>query len=91
MIGNKGSWSALPPDIQAAVVRNATKFAHIERRDYDRLESVLRDKLGREGLAVNIADRATFVAKLGPYYARWKGEFGPTAWGMLENATGKLV
>ena len=29
-------------------------------------------------------------AKLGPFYARWKAEFGTQAWDLLEKSAGKL-
>ncbi|HKC31283.1 MAG TPA: TRAP transporter substrate-binding protein, partial [Burkholderiales bacterium] len=33
----------------------------------------------------------TFRAKLGGgFYQRWKNEFGPTAWSLLEREVGKL-
>jgi hypothetical protein len=36
-------------------------------------------------------DTATFKSKLGPYYAKWKSTFGPTAWNALEKYTGTLA
>ncbi|MFI4982627.1 MAG: hypothetical protein ACHQIO_19925 [Nevskiales bacterium] len=39
---------------------------------------------------MNVANTATMRARLGPYYARWKNEFGATAWSLLEAETGKL-
>jgi hypothetical protein len=39
----------------------------------------------------NTADVTTFRQKLGSgFYQRWKGEFGATAWGLLEEQVGRL-
>ena len=48
-------------------------------------------ELRRQGLTFNNADTASMRARLGPYYAHWKSEFGSTAWGLLEAAVGKLA
>jgi hypothetical protein len=42
-------------------------------------------------MAVNKPDPAAFRAKLGPFYQRWKAEFGDSAWSLLEKYTGKLA
>ncbi len=90
LIANKDAWDALPKDVQDVVVRNSAKYGALERQDYASLEGALRDKLAREGMTVNTPDPATFRARLGPYYAYWKTQFGPTAWSLLEASTGKL-
>lgn len=89
-LANPEAWRALPADIRAVVDRNAAKYALLQRRDMAILTTTLVDKLHRQGMAVNDTDVTSFREKLGPYYARWKQELGPTAWTLLENAVGKL-
>jgi TRAP-type transport system periplasmic protein len=87
---NMEAWNALPPDVQGVVQRNVTKYGVLARRD-SRLQNVaMADKLRRQGLIINAADTASMRGRLGPYYARWKGDFGSTLWSLLEATTGKL-
>ena len=92
-LANGDAWRALPPDIQAVVSRNAVKYAVRQRRDTALLNASLEDKLKRRGMQVVDADTATFRAKLreSKFYERWKAEFGPAAWDLLEAKTGKLA
>ncbi len=91
MIANKDAWNALGPDIQSVVKRNVGKYAVLQRQDFAKLDHELAGKLKTQGMAEYQCDVATFKAKLGPYYAKWKGQFGPTAWGLLEKYTGRLA
>jgi TRAP-type C4-dicarboxylate transport system substrate-binding protein len=90
MAANTDAWNALPPDIQAVVERNARKAALLVRRDIVRVNAALLDKLKREGMIANATDPNAFRARLAPYYARWKSEYGNTVWGLLEEDVGKL-
>jgi tripartite ATP-independent transporter DctP family solute receptor len=90
LLGNKDAFNALPPDVQAIVRRNTTKFSLLQRGDVARLNASLADKLGRRGLAINVADTSGFKRKLQPFYTKWKGEFGDVAWSALEKYSGKL-
>jgi tripartite ATP-independent transporter DctP family solute receptor len=86
-------WAKLPPDIVEIVTRNASTFTDRQRKDVMRLNDTLIGKLQTQGMNVNrlaVADRATMRAKLPDFYKRWKGEFGSTAWSLLESYTGKL-
>ena len=89
LIANKDAWNALPKDIQAIVVRNSDKYGALERRDYAVQDAALRDKIVREGMKINFPNPEPFRAKLGPYYAYWKSQFG-SAWDLLEASVGKL-
>jgi len=93
LIANLRFWQSLPPDVQAVV--NAAVATHIERqRAYtDRFNAELATTLvTKRGLVMNQADVASFRAALSTaFYRQWKTEFGPTAWGLLEDAVGKLV
>jgi len=86
-------WSKLPRDLADIVTRNAATIADRQRKDVMRLNDTLIGKLQTQGMNVNrlsAADRATMRAKLPDFYKRWKGEFGETAWSLLESYTGKL-
>ena len=85
---NLATWNALPADLQEIAKRNAVKYALLVRRDSYLMAGALTDKLHRQGLAVNVADTAGMRARLGPYYAHWKSEFGAAAWGLLEASVG---
>jgi tripartite ATP-independent transporter DctP family solute receptor len=91
MLANKDAWDALGKDIQGVVTRNMAKYATLQRQDFAALDISLRSKLKTQGMQEYQCDVATFKAKLGPYYAKWKGQFGPTAWNALEKYTGTLA
>jgi tripartite ATP-independent transporter DctP family solute receptor len=91
LLGNSDAWKALPRDVQAVVERNAAAYALLQRRDVDERNATLADKLRREGMTLNVADTASFRAQLGDFYRSWRDQFGPTAWGLLEATSGKLV
>ncbi|MBV8423724.1 MAG: TRAP transporter substrate-binding protein [Candidatus Eremiobacteraeota bacterium] len=90
MLANRDAWNALGPDIQGVVTRNMAKYAILQRQDFAKLDSGLRDKLKSQGMQEYQCDVGSFKAKLGPYYAKWKQQFGETAWTTLEKYTGKL-
>jgi tripartite ATP-independent transporter DctP family solute receptor len=89
-LANLDAWKALGPENQKIVSKYADIYSRGERRDNNNFNLALADKLGRQGMAINTADTATFKAKLGDFYARWQKEFGSTAWSILEKYTGKL-
>ena len=90
-VANNDAWKALPPDIQAVVARNMARYVNLERDDVFLLNKSLSDKLQRHGLVANVADTKEMRSRLSPYYARWKAEFGSTAWSLLEAKVGKLA
>jgi tripartite ATP-independent transporter DctP family solute receptor len=90
-LANQEAWNALPPDIRAIVDKHAVTFALQERRDIARESAATADKLRRFGLQFNTnVDTNSMRAALAPFYGRWKNEFGPTAWSLLEATSGKL-
>jgi TRAP-type transport system periplasmic protein len=91
MLANKDAWNALGPDIQGVVTRNMAKYALLQRQDFAALDKKLAVTLKDQGMQEFQCDTATFKAKLGPYYVKWKAQFGPTAWGALEKYTGTLA
>ena len=88
---NGDAWKALPSDIQAIVERNSILYGKRVYGDSQRLNVVLADKLRRQGLIFNVADRESMRTRLGPYYARAKALYGPALWGLLEQYSGKLA
>ena len=91
LVGNAQAWKSLPPDMQAMVEKSFAQYALAQRAETDKYNVTLQAKLAAQGMAINSPDPAPFKAKLGPFYARWKAEFGPVAWGLLEKYAGKLA
>jgi TRAP-type C4-dicarboxylate transport system substrate-binding protein len=87
---NGDAWKALPPDIQAIVERNVLIYAKRQQRDNRLQNDSLADKLRREGLVFNTADRDTFKAKLAPWYVKQKAFYGQRLWSMLERYGNQL-
>ncbi|MBV8602609.1 MAG: TRAP transporter substrate-binding protein, partial [Candidatus Eremiobacteraeota bacterium] len=89
-LANGEQWKALGPDLQKIVLKHAAVYCQAERTDNNNFNLALADKLQRQGMVFNTADTSTFKAKLPEFYARWKQEFGPAAWELMERYTGKL-
>ena len=68
-----------------------TTVAETERTMATARENSVGDLIKREGLKFNNTDVSGMRAKLGPFYAKWKGEFGNTAWALLEEGIGRTV
>jgi TRAP-type C4-dicarboxylate transport system substrate-binding protein len=85
-----GAWAALPADIQTAVMRNARAAGVLATRSVQQQSDAARATLAQDGLTLNNVDNAPFRAALPSFYAKWKGEFGATAWGLLEKYAGHL-
>jgi tripartite ATP-independent transporter DctP family solute receptor len=91
-LGNKDSFSQLPPDLQT-IVRNAINDAALKQRhDVTQMDQTLRSKLEGDGLKFTEVDRAAFRKQLqtSGFYADWQKKFGPQAWALLERYTGNL-
>jgi TRAP-type transport system periplasmic protein len=88
LIVNADFWKSLPPDLQAVLERNNTKYALLERRDSKLANASVADKLARQGIVLNRVDQAPFRLRLKSYYETWAKEFGPAAWGSLEASLG---
>ena len=93
LIANLAFWRTLPEDVRETV--NVAVATHAERqRAYtDAFNRELATKLATErGMVFNTADVASFRATLSTeLYRRWRRELGETAWGLLEDAVGKLA
>jgi TRAP-type transport system periplasmic protein len=91
LLANLRFWNALPADVQEIVQRNVKKYVALQRAYTDGLNRELEGRLAARGMAFNVADAASFRAKLGGgFYQRWKSELGSTAWGLLEREVGRL-
>jgi TRAP-type C4-dicarboxylate transport system substrate-binding protein len=90
LLAHLETWRALPAEVRAVVDREAARHAALQRRETDAENRALVARLAGRGLVVNATDMAGFRARLGPFYARWKREFGARAWQLLEDETGPL-
>jgi tripartite ATP-independent transporter DctP family solute receptor len=90
MIGNSESWNRLPADLQKIALAGFRKYSALQRTDVEAMNESLAQSLAKHGLIINKTDPSSFRAKLGPFYARWKSEFGTQAWDLLEKSAGKL-
>ena len=91
-LANRRSWTALPPDVQAIAIREFDRSALDERADIARLNDTLRQDLTAKGLMFNDVNRDLFRTALTrtSFYTDWKARYGETAWGLLEQTTGRL-
>jgi len=90
---NRGSFTALPADVQDIMTRNINAAALKEREDMAKLTADVRGKLEAAGLKFSPVDIGPFREKLkqAGYYAEWRQKMGDEAWAALEKYTGKLV
>ena len=92
-IANGASWGRLPPDLQK-IVANAINDAGVKQReDIKKLNETVQADLAAKGLVFNSPKSDSFRAKLreAGFYDEWKKRFGDEAWGLLEQAVGKLA
>jgi len=90
LIANLKMWQGLPADVQRIIQRNAEKYVKLQRNDTDKMNHELAPRLTQRGMTINQPDAASFRARLGDYYARWKGTIGSKTWSLLESHAGKL-
>jgi tripartite ATP-independent transporter DctP family solute receptor len=88
LLANGERWHALSADVQQVVERVARRYAACQREETMVFNAALRTRLAERGMIVNAADRASIRGRLGAFYARWKREFGPKAWSLLEAQIG---
>lgn len=89
-LANLKIWEGLPGDVRRSIERNTVKFVSQQRADTASLNKVLRTRLAQHGMIFNEADVASFRAKLGSFYPRWRQSIGERAWSLLEGHVGKL-
>ncbi len=90
---NRRAWGTVPTDLQEKVAKILNASALAQREEVARQNTSLKSDLAAKGLIFNDVDPAPFretLSKSG-FYAEWRTKFGPEAWGLLEEATGKLA
>jgi TRAP-type transport system periplasmic protein len=91
LMANLEFWRKLPAQIQATVNANVRKYVLTQRAHVQALNLSLEGKLQERGMIFTVADTDSFRRKLaGGFYPRWKAQLGATAWGLLEDAVGRL-
>lgn len=85
LLANAAAWNTLPRAVQGVVEQNAEKFALRQREDTEQINATGSEELARRGMRVNTADTASFRARLGDFYARWRQKAGPELWRLLES------
>jgi TRAP-type transport system periplasmic protein len=90
LLVNAAVWAALSRAVQEGIERNAEKFALLQRDDIEQINAAGAEELARRGMQVNTADTASFRAKLGDFYKRWREKGGPQAWRLLESYAGEI-
>jgi tripartite ATP-independent transporter DctP family solute receptor len=93
MSANVDAWRKLPANLQDIASRNINAAALLSRQDLIRLDATIESKLRAQGMVLNTADTAPFIAKLrsAGLYAQWRSQYGADAFGLLEQSVGKLV
>jgi tripartite ATP-independent transporter DctP family solute receptor len=92
LIAHPAFWRDLGTEMQDIVVRNVKKHVARQRAHTHKLNGDLAQKLVRRGMHFTRPDIESFRARLaGGFYARWKSEFGGTAWNLLEAGVGRLA
>ncbi|MFE1597860.1 TRAP transporter substrate-binding protein [Methylobacterium sp. ID0610] len=92
-LGNRRAWERLPTDLKEIVSRHINGAALRQRADVENLGNSLRAELQGQGLEFTEPDRSAFREKLrkAGFYDQWRKKFGDQAWGVLEEAVGKLA
>ena len=91
IVANADAFGALPPDLQAILRSEINAKALSNRREMELSNASLAEKMGRVyRMQINQVDTPPFRAKLKPFYAKEKGDFGPEAWSLLERSVGSL-
>ena len=91
---NKDKWASLPANYQDLVRKTLDATALVQRQDDKRLDLTERQEAdGNLGMQFNDVNGATFRARLksSGFYARWRTEWGTTAWNALEKYSGPLA
>jgi tripartite ATP-independent transporter DctP family solute receptor len=91
MLANLQMWQRLPAGVPDVIERNVAKFSAIQRAENAEYNAGLQPRLTQRGLIFNEVDTASFRARLGPFYARWREKVGRRAWSLLEGHVGKVA
>jgi tripartite ATP-independent transporter DctP family solute receptor len=91
LLADADLWAVLPAALQEVVERNAEKFALLQRRDVGTVNAARTERLAGLRMLVDTADTASFHAKLGPFYGRWRRRIGAAGWRLLEAYAGAVA
>jgi len=89
-LGNLAFWQRLPAEVQRVVERNLRKVVDRQRREQDGKNNGLVSVLAAKGMQVTRPEQAAFRKQLAPEYAKWRKQFGETAWRALEASVGPV-
>jgi len=92
IVVNGRAWKELPPDLQQILARAFDESAIKERADIRALNDSTLNDLKAKGMVFNTTTPDSFRAALkkNGFYEEWHKKFGDEAWGLLEQAVGKL-
>jgi tripartite ATP-independent transporter DctP family solute receptor len=91
LVANADAFKALPRDLQTILRDAMNKYALTNRREMELSNASLAEKMGRVyRMQVNQVDTGPFRARLKPFYAREKNDFGADSWALLERSVGAL-
>ena len=92
VVANADAFNGLPKDLQQILREEIDAKALTNRREMQLSNVSLEEKMGRfYRMQINPVDGAAFRAKLKPFYAKEKNEFGSEAWSLLEKSVGTLA
>lgn len=85
LVGNRASWAALPPDMQAIVTRVFNEEGRKQREASAALANSLRTSLAGRGITFTEPPLEPMTAKLRErgYYKEWSRKHGDVAWKSL--------
>ncbi|MEH2588877.1 TRAP transporter substrate-binding protein [Bradyrhizobium sp. AZCC 1721] len=92
-IANGRAWRALPADLKTIVADAINDAGLKQREDIKAFNATVQSDLQARGLTFTKPAPDSFRSKLREtgFYGEWKTRFGEEAWGLLENAIGKLA
>ena len=91
-IVNGKSWKNLPQDLKDIMTAAFKEGAKNQRSDISKMNETVMTELKEKGLIFNDTTPDSFRAQLkeSGFYGVWHKKFGDEAWGLLEEAVGKL-
>ena len=89
-LANADAMQSLPKDLRDVVARNFNAAALRQWAAFIALDATLETTLKGQGLVANHPDLAPFRAAVqqAGLYAKWRDQFGPQAWALLEKSSG---
>jgi tripartite ATP-independent transporter DctP family solute receptor len=92
-IANGRAFKRLPEDLQKLWESAFNEAGERQRDDLRKMNQSIQADLEGKGLKFNTSRPDSFQARLreAGFYAEWKKKFGDQAWGLLEDAVGKLA